>query len=218
METVKTLHEIGCECLTDKAGSNHFWRGQSYLHIYERYFSALRDTPIAIIEIGVRGGHSLRAWARYFPNAQIIGIDIDPTCLMHDDGERTRVIIGDQSKQETIDAALVAADDREIGIIIDDGSHLNDYTLKSFDLLWRWLMPGGLYVLEDMACTYSKDIVADMERGGWRWPYVNDGTQNDRGVIDRWLLNTIAALDHKTGDVRAVHAHCMTIVIEKVRK
>lgn len=216
MEGMKTLHEIGRECGTDKARGAHVWRGQSYMDIYDKYFAPMREEAIGIIEIGVKQGKSLRAWSAYFPNAHIVGIDINPNSAQHADSDnRISVVIGDQTDPATIDDALQKLPCAP-SIVLDDGSHLNELTMRSYAALWPCVAQGGYYILEDMATSYVRDIVADMERGHWRADYVKDGTQNDRGVINRWLLETIARLDRKEGDVRAIHVHCMTVIVEKV--
>src|SRR6202034_3319751 len=62
---------------TDKNG------GHFYTQHYQRYFSHLRNQPIRLLEIGVGGysdlndgAASLRMWKRFFPKAQIVGIDL----------------------------------------------------------------------------------------------------------------------------------------------
>ena len=45
--------------------------------VYEEYFNPLKDEEITLFEIGVQGGHSMKAWVDYFENGKIIGVDID---------------------------------------------------------------------------------------------------------------------------------------------
>jgi hypothetical protein len=47
----------------------------SYLRAYEELFESLRGKPLALLELGVNEGRSLRAWEAYFPNARIAGLD-----------------------------------------------------------------------------------------------------------------------------------------------
>ncbi len=39
-------------------------------------------------------------------------------------------------------------------IIIDDGSHLNADIIKTFQFFYSRLAPGGIYVIEDLHCSY----------------------------------------------------------------
>ncbi len=48
------------------------------------------------------GGASLRMWRDYFPNAQIVGADIDPKYMFAD--ERISKVVVDQLKPESINA------------------------------------------------------------------------------------------------------------------
>ncbi|MEX2739904.1 class I SAM-dependent methyltransferase [Rhizobium mongolense] len=146
-----TLDEYALEYGTDKASSHH-----NYTEIYERVFSPVRETTKGLIEIGIGGvnykgvaGSSLKMWASYFTNAQVVGVDIDPTAEK-DYGERISVVIGDQTRKSVLDKALNALP--SVDVIIDDGSHINNLTVATFEYLWPRLRPGGIYVIEDTVC------------------------------------------------------------------
>ena len=47
-----------------------------FLPIYEKYFSVFKSKKINILEIGIDDGGSLKLWRKYFPNANIVGMDI----------------------------------------------------------------------------------------------------------------------------------------------
>ena len=51
-----------------------------YFPIYEKHFEPIRNKPIKILEIGILNGGSLEMWRYYFPEATIVGIDINPVC------------------------------------------------------------------------------------------------------------------------------------------
>jgi cyclopropane fatty-acyl-phospholipid synthase-like methyltransferase len=57
------------------------------------------------LEIGVFKGDSLRTWADYFLNADIIGIDINPNCTEHANKTIT-IKIGSQDDREFLDKAI----------------------------------------------------------------------------------------------------------------
>ena len=40
-------------------------------------------------------------------------------------------------------------------LVVDDGSHISEDVLGNFVHCWKWVKPGGFYVIEDMACTYN---------------------------------------------------------------
>ena len=117
-----------------------------YLNHYERHIAPYKDRDIELLEIGVFDGASLAVWKRYFPRAKIIGIDINPKCKQYED-DRATIEIGSQDDPEFL-AMLVRK--YSPTIIIDDGSHQAHHVIYSFERLFPFLQPGGLYVVEDM--------------------------------------------------------------------
>jgi len=67
-----------------------------YLDVYDPIFEPLVDKYITLLEIGVQKGGSLLFWRDYFPNATIVGIDIE---LPKDRGfgDRIHVFEGNQT-------------------------------------------------------------------------------------------------------------------------
>lgn len=126
----------------------------SYLSAYEALFRSYRDKPVRILEIGIQNGGSLEIWHKYFPKAEvIIGCDIDPLCanLTYDD-DRIHVVVGD-ANSDAIQRQITAISDR-FDIIIDDGSHVSTDIIRSFALYYPLVVPGGLFVAEDLHCSY----------------------------------------------------------------
>ena len=98
----------------------------NYGDIYDKHFAPFRDQPINILEIGVLKGGSMRLWEKYFPKANIFGIDIDEECLQYQ-SDRTKIFIGDQGDVSFL--RNVKAKVPRIDILIDDGSHREDIEL-----------------------------------------------------------------------------------------
>nr|WP_234892762.1 class I SAM-dependent methyltransferase [Sinorhizobium meliloti] len=88
-------------------------------------------------------------WASYFEEAQIVGVDIDPSADL-EYGDRITAVIGDQTRRSVLDKALKLLP--SVDIIIDDGAHINNLTVATFEYLWPRLRPGGIYVIEDTVC------------------------------------------------------------------
>lgn len=129
------------------------WR--SYLDVYDSIFPQYKDKPINILEIGVANGGSLEVWAEYFPNAEhIVGCDINPECgkLEYSDS-RISVVVGDSNTIETMEK-IIDIVGRPFDIIIDDGSHINADVIKTFALYHRYMMPKGMYIVEDLHTSY----------------------------------------------------------------
>ena len=89
----------------------------NYGDIYDKHFAPYRDQQINILEIGVLKGGSMRIWEKYFPKANIFGIDIDEECLQYQ-SDRTKIFIGDQADVSFL--RNVKAKIPRIDILIDD--------------------------------------------------------------------------------------------------
>mmetsp|Transcript_26068 Transcript_26068/g.69536 ORF Transcript_26068/g.69536 Transcript_26068/m.69536 type:complete len:172 (-) Transcript_26068:197-712(-) len=48
------------------------------------------------------------------------------------------------------------------GVVIDDGSHVPRHMLLTFQTLWPYVRPGGVYVLEDIGYSYSDCLARSM--------------------------------------------------------
>jgi SAM-dependent methyltransferase len=126
----------------------------SYLPVYDRWFAIYQDAPISLLEVGVQNGGSLQIWAKYFANAKrIIGCDINPKCaLLEFDDPRVALVLGDVKAAAVREQVL--AHTEVYDIIIDDGSHKNADIIKTFKHFYARLAPGGIYVVEDLHCSY----------------------------------------------------------------
>lgn len=134
-----TLEEIFRKHGTDKVDMHH------YAQHYERHFAEFRarnNETIDMLEIGVGLGQSLTAWQEYFPCAQIVALDIDPKPDMP-----FRIYQGHQADPRII--AEITKFHGPFEIIIDDGSHRSEDVIPTLLMLWQFLAPNGIYVIED---------------------------------------------------------------------
>jgi hypothetical protein len=128
----------------------------SYLEVYTDLFGSVRFQPVRMLEIGVQNGGSLELWNEFFPNAEmILGCDIDPRCgkLEYASG-KIEVIVGDAATPAV--QAQIAMRSAELDIVIDDGSHRSEDIIRNFARYFPTLAPGGIYVIEDLHCSYWK--------------------------------------------------------------
>lgn len=142
----------------------HKW--SAYLSQYDRIFSSKRNLPIKLLEIGVQNGGSLEIFSEYFFNAQkIIGIDINPNCRnLKFNNSVISVIVGDVNSN-SIKSTLLSSSDG-FDFIIDDGSHISGDIIKSFCFYFKNLNEDGIYIVEDLHCSYWKEF-----NGGLYFPY-----------------------------------------------
>jgi SAM-dependent methyltransferase len=145
----RTLEQLHRE---KKGKASDKW--SSYLPYYDALFGHLRDLQISLLEIGVQSGGSLEIWAEYFPRAaRIVGCDIDERCgLLSFDDPRITVVVGDANDGATLESIKGMAP--AFDIIIDDGSHKSYDIINCFLGYFRFLRPGGIYVVEDAHASY----------------------------------------------------------------
>lgn len=141
-----TLDALGRLHGTDKASGGH-----NYLTAYETFFAPLRDTELTLLEIGVKGGASLRVWRDYFPKARIVGVDIAPTARQHAE-DRVTIEIANQGRRGLL--VDIAQRHGPFDIIIEDGSHFWQHQILAIMTLVPQLKPGGLFVSEDLQVSF----------------------------------------------------------------
>lgn len=152
----------------EQSGDRLLTKWAHYFEVYDRELSHLRDKPVRFLEIGVFKGGSLPMWKRFFPNAASrVFIDIDPACAALEI-EGTTVLIGDQA-DPTFLAALAVAQG-PFDVILDDGSHLCQHQIASFEGLWPHLNDRGLYLVEDCHTSY--------------WPGFGGGYRNEASFVE----------------------------------
>ncbi len=215
------LVELGTIYRTDKVDEIHTYKGLNYLDIYEKYFREFKRKPINLLEIGVLNGNSLRAWKRYFPKARIFGLDIDPDTKQYEE-DRIFIEIGSQADESVL--SKLSGRVNHFDIIIDDGSHVNKYIIKSFEYLFKRLKSGGIYIIEDLAMSYEKLEEMNFSNGkkgireNWSWAKhssPDESFNNDRRDMDKLFEKIIYDLDHKQGDILSIHFWSFLAVIIK---
>lgn len=145
---VSELDSLGLTYGTDKSS----W-GHDFLRFYENYFERIRNTPLKLLEIGIAGGASLKVWEDYFPNASIIGADINPDAKRF---ARKRIAIEliDQSKSESL--TQLGSRHGPFDIIIEDGSHMWEHQILTLKTMFPYVTDGGIYIVEDLQTNFGK--------------------------------------------------------------
>ena len=160
------LNQLALHFRTDKWGKH--W----YTQHYQRYFRELKYKPLNLLEIGVggyedadTGGESLRMWKAYFPKSRIVGIDLcDKT---HFRERRIDIRQCDQTDEKTL--RQISEEYGGFDIIIDDGSHLNEHVITTFQILFPLLRANGIYSIEDTQTSY--------------WPGWGGGIKNPHSLM-----------------------------------
>ncbi len=171
-----------------------------YLDHYDRAFAPWVNREVHLLEVGIYHGGSLRLWRDYFPNGQIVGVDLNiPDDLKNE--ERIQVFQGSQDDGEFLHRVASQAAPEGFDIIIDDASHLGSLTKQTFwHLFDQHLKPGGLYVIEDWGTGYWED-----------WP---DGKAQQQ---PNWWLRLLMKLKGSTQkDPWPTHSHGMVGFVKEL--
>jgi len=154
-----------------------------YFDIYERHLARFRGTSPTMIEIGVMGGGSLAMWKEYLgPESRIIGIDIDSKCKVHED-DGIEIFIGSQDDPATIDA--IFSKYPKVDIVLDDGSHIMQHMISSFELMYHRLDPNGIYIVEDTHTCYWDEYGVGIGREGGFMEFVKQKLDEINAVHTR---------------------------------
>lgn len=126
--------------LFDKHGSDK-QRLMGYGPLYDELTAGRAVTRV--LEVGVKYGASLLAWADAFPLAEVYGIDIVPcwTGVAH---PRVHVFVADSTSPKGIPEMP------PFDLIVDDGSHAVHAQLMTMMNYLPLLHPEGVYVVEDV--------------------------------------------------------------------
>lgn len=130
----------------------------SYLVEYQRLFCDYQNRPVALLEIGIQNGGSLEIWGKFFANARTLtGCDINEKCrALKFEDPRIAVIVGD-ANSDPVQAEILKRS-ADFDLIIDDGSHTSGDIVKSFARYFPRLNPGGIFLAEDLHCSYWRDF------------------------------------------------------------
>ena len=162
--------------------------GHFYTPHYNSHFNKFRLKKIKLLEIGVggyespiAGADSLRMWKKFFPFGNIFSLDIYDKSKL----EESRIKIFQGSQIDTSFLNEMCNEIGELDLIIDDGSHINEHVIKSFEFLFPKLKIGGIYVIEDTQTSYWE------EYGGTSDDF------NKEGTIYHYFKKLLDSLNHE---------------------
>lgn len=132
-----------------------------YAKYYAKHLSRFVDDnkkPYTILECGILRGTGLAIWSTLFPNATIIGLDIDLSHTKNNldflkskgafENNNLELYEFDQFADNTLYIKEILKD-RKIDIAIDDGFHSDFTILNTLDCLTPHLSSNFCYFIED---------------------------------------------------------------------
>lgn len=180
---------------TDKSSDIH-----NYCVKYEKYFPFNREDKMRILEIGVLGGSSLKMWKDFYYNSHIIGIDINESNIEYQE-DRISIEIGSQSNEDFL--RYLGGKYISFDLIVDDGSHINEHVIKSFEYLFPFVRSQGVYVVEDCCTSY--------------WEEYNGGIYKPTSIIEYFkrLVDDVNFKGNKNFDFHNVNARREDVLLKK---
>jgi SAM-dependent methyltransferase len=151
MRPMTPLCLLAAKYQTDKGGRHLMYNGGPCEGTHEYtpvYYDLLHGKDVrSVLEIGINSGASLRMWEEYFPRAKIIGLDIDPNCMVNEG--RIQSFVADQRDWLSLMQALTLAGIHGYDLIVDDGLHECAAQMRAMRALLPYLRDGGIYIVEE---------------------------------------------------------------------
>lgn len=144
---------LGCETSAMNLKTHVAEYGHSkYDWYFPFYDDVLKGVQVErLLEIGC-SVRSLKMWARCFPQAEIVGLDLTPRGPTNTDDLTTagvNFVLGDQTDVKLLES-LGAFD-----VVVDDGGHLMSQQIISWTKLFPRMNSGGRYFIEDLHTSYD---------------------------------------------------------------
>jgi cephalosporin hydroxylase len=181
----KKAYELYGHCLDKLNPPTFFWKWNkevgrkiyfntdthSYYYHYANYLNNRRLSAKKVLEIGVYQGHSMLLWNDYFPNAEIVGVDIDlnqewlgdtPVDICKNK-ERITLIEADGTDKKV--ANDIGKKYGKFDIIVDDGSHHPTHQILSLLYFLPYLKKDGIYIVEDIIIKEQKNYLENYKEG-----------------------------------------------------
>ena len=187
----------------------HKW--MHYFEVYDRHFARFRGCAPVVLEFGVSQGGSLQMWKEYFgPGVRLFGVDINPECKRFEE-EGVRILIGDQGDRDFLRS--IAKTLPPIDILIDDGGHMVEQQIATFEELFPFVQPHGVYLCEDLHTSYWRRWGGGYKKPGSFIEY----SKNWIDSLHAWHTREPRrlAVSDFTRSAHSLHYYDSVVVIEK---
>ncbi len=137
-----------------------FYKNKHLVDQYERFW--LEQKPFNaqhIFELGIWDGGSLAFWFEYFQPKKHVGVDLSQQGdspyfqqYVTSKGLESRIQTCwgiNQADSEKLQQLVMQECSGVLDLVLDDASHMYEATKMSFEILFPFLRPGGLYIIED---------------------------------------------------------------------
>jgi len=166
-----------------------------------------------IFELGIWDGGSVALWYDFLKPDHHVAIDItskqnssylEKFITERKAQDHIHIHWGtDQSDRECLTRLVEQEIRGPLDLVIDDASHMYDLTKDSFNTLFPYLRPGGLYIIED-----------------WAWGHWNDFQQPDhpwvkKTPLTKLIFELVEAVGSSPSTIHRLFVHQGFTVLEK---
>jgi hypothetical protein len=170
------------ESKSDKGTTHNYINGY-----YSNEFTAKKDIELAILELGLAGGASIKLWNGWFTNAKIIGIDIEDECIDMFLNEPNIII---QKRDGYCEDTLNEWSDDSFDYIIEDGPHSLESQIFSVKHWIDKIKSGGKLIIEDIQSTENlNSIIEHIDKS--KASYHIFDLREDKGRYDDIIIELI---------------------------
>jgi cephalosporin hydroxylase len=144
------------------------YKSKAQLDQFAQFFASLDFRPENIFELGIWEGGSTALWNEIFRPGKHVAVDIsqrgdsEPFSRWRSArglDEQVKTYWGvDQIDAERLRSIISEEFEEQLDLVVDDASHLYEPTKASFEALFPFLRPRGLYVIEDWQWEHNPDF------------------------------------------------------------
>jgi hypothetical protein len=138
---------LGQKYDTDKSSQRNNVSDTNHCHPYTIFYHSLflnaKDLKLNIAEFGIGG--SIPMWKDYFQNSTIWGFDNNTNLIQSFPNSYYIDLQNPQSTKEILNQI-----NKTFDLIIDDTIHEVPNQIQTFNILNKFLNPGGIYIMEDV--------------------------------------------------------------------
>lgn len=146
-DSINLMFKYGISNNTDKVVHHEYHK------FYDNILQPFHKSYGGLVEIGIGNGLSLPMWMSMFENSHIYGIEkeILNTSISND---KVTILEADQSNIDDLKKIKSMLMNKNIFFINDDGSHIPEHQILTFNMLFPILVEGGIYIIEDIETSY----------------------------------------------------------------
>jgi len=145
-----SLHALSLESYSKEPGT----KPPGYYEKYDRVFLSKQFTPERILEVGVHLGESTKLFAKAYPNAKIVALDIKLAEIDFSACPNVTYLQADQSDRGRMEGIIEEHFPDGIDLVVDDASHIGYLSKATFDIVFPHVRGKGIYIVEDWGTGY----------------------------------------------------------------